>query len=109
MKSFKNLVPLGGYKGQGNCFREFQGLSPNVYDNDQVKDDSTKFKFDEGGRKTGTINGTVLWVDLEEYQEDKAIITAVSWFGNKGAVFPKYEAVYKGGKWHLELIKMGVS
>lgn len=106
------LDTLKGLENQKDREKVLEGLkelSHNVCDNECVKDDEAKFKFDNSGRETGTINGTVLWVELQEYQEDKAVITAVSWFGNLGAVFPKYKAVYKDGVWHLSLIEMGIS
>ena len=56
-----------------------------------------------------TIDGALLWLEVEEYSENKAIITGVSWFGNLGAVFPKYEANFKNGSWQLKLISMAVS
>ena len=88
---------------------EFKILSANVCDYEDIKDDDTKFSFDNEGRKTRTLNGTLLWIDLEEYNENKAVITGVSWFSNTGAVFPKYEAIYKNGKWTLNLISMAIS
>ena len=84
-------------------------LSPNVYSLAEVKNDPTKFQLDEQGRLVRSIDGTLLSVNIEEYAEDKAIITGVSWFGNLGAVFPEYETVFKDGEWHLKLIKMAIS
>lgn len=51
----------------------------------------------------------MLWVEIKEYDEDKAKITGVSWFGNTGAVFPSYEAVFTGGKLQLNLISRAIS
>jgi len=84
-------------------------LSPNVYKFDEIKNDPTKFQLDDQGRLVRSIDGTLLSVNIKEYGEGKAIITGVSWFGNLGAVFPKYEAVYKDGEWHLKLIRMAIS
>lgn len=84
-------------------------LSPNVYRLSEVKNDPTKFQLDDQGRLVRSINGTLLSVNIKEYGEDKAIITGISWFGNLGAVFPKYEAVYKDGEWHLKLISIAIS
>ncbi len=84
-------------------------LSPNVYSLAEVKNDPTKFQLDEEGRLVRSIDGTLLSVNIKEYGEGKAIITGISWFGNLGAVFPKYEAVFKDGEWHLKLISMGIS
>ncbi len=89
--------------------KKLESLSPNVYSFDDVMDDDAKFEFDDGGRHIGTLDGSVLWVDVDEYSENKAKITGVSWFGNLGAVFPHYEAVYKNGSWQLKLISMAVS
>jgi hypothetical protein len=32
------------------------------------------------------------------------IIGATLWFGNLGAIFPKYKAIYKNGQWQFEVI-----
>lgn len=85
------------------------GLSPNVYSLEDVTNDNTKFELDDKGRKRRTIDGALLWVEVEEYSGSKATITGVSWFGNLGAVFPKYEATYTNGLWQLKLIRMAVS
>lgn len=69
----------------------------------------SKFELDDQGRLVRSIDGTFLWIEPEEYNGNKATITGVSWFGNLGAVFPKYEATYKNGKWELELISMAIS
>lgn len=84
-------------------------LSLNVYNYEHIKDDSTKFEFDNEGRLKRTLNGALLWIEVKEYSENKAIITGVSWFGNLGAVFPEYETIYKDGEWQLKLISMAVS
>lgn len=89
--------------------KEFRSLSPNVYNFDDVKDDKDKFEVDEEGRLRQTLDGSLLWVEVEEYNEEKAKISGVSWFGNLGAVFPNYEAVYVNGEWQLKLINIGVS
>ena len=89
--------------------KELSDLSPNVYNFKDVKNDSTKFELDDDGRLVRTIDGALLWIEVEEYSESKSTITGVSWFGNLGAVFPKYEAIFKNGKWQLELISMAVS
>jgi hypothetical protein len=80
-----------------------------VYDFEQIKDDDTKLKKDKDGSLISTINGTILSVELKEYSDNNAVIMATSWFGNLGAVFPKYKATYEYGKWYLELISMAVS
>lgn len=84
-------------------------LSPNVYDFEDVKDDNTKFKLDDQGRLMMSIDGTLLSIELEKYNDNKAIIMGISWFGNLGAVFPKYEASFVNDKWELELISMAIS
>ena len=89
--------------------KELSNLSPNIYDFEDVKKDITKFEMDNNGDLVQTIDGSLLWIELEEYKENKAIITGVSWFGNLGAVFPKYEATYKDGIWSLKLISMAIS
>lgn len=84
-------------------------LSSNVYNFQDVKEDNTKFELDNEGRLVRSIDGTLLWIELEEYEDNKATITGVSWFGNLGAVFPKFEATYTDGQWKLELISMAIS
>ena len=51
----------------------------------------------------------VIYVEVEEYDENKSTITGVSWFGNLGAVFPTYEATFVDGQWQLELVSMAIS
>ena len=84
-------------------------LSPYVYDFEEVKGDPGKFQFDEQGKRIRTIGGTLLYINLKEYKGDKAVITAVSWFGNLGAVFPEYEAIFINDHWKLNLLSMGIS
>lgn len=96
-------------EAKGRILEYFTDLSPNVYDFKDVKDDGDKFKLDSEGRAMMTVDGTLLWIELEEYKDDEAIITGVSWFGNLGAVFPNYKAIYKNEKWELELISMAIS
>ncbi|MDP4092331.1 MAG: hypothetical protein Q8920_03130 [Bacillota bacterium] len=87
----------------------FNDISYNLYWFEDVKDNNILFKLDKNGDILGTINGTVLSINLKEYKNDEAIITVTSWFGNLGAVFPEYKAVYKDGLWQLELISIAVS
>lgn len=89
--------------------KELAELSPHVHDYEDVKEDASKFEFYDADRHSRTLDGTVLWVELDEYRETHAIITGVSWFGALGAVFPTYEAVYENGSWQLKLIRMAVS
>lgn len=85
------------------------GLSPNVYDFENVKNDTAKFELDQEGRLVMSIDGTLLWVNVEKYSKNKATITGVSWYGNLGAVFPTYKATFKAGKWQFKLISMAIS
>jgi ABC-type glycerol-3-phosphate transport system substrate-binding protein len=89
--------------------KELTVLSPQVYNFEDVKDDTTKFEFYDAEHHSQTLDGTVLWVKVEEYSATRAVITGVSWFGALGAVFPKYEAIYENGSWQLKLISMAVS
>lgn len=82
-------------------------LSPNIYKFEEVRNDISKFTYDENGNLRNAIDGTLLSIKLEKYEENFAIIEATSWFGNLGASIPKYNATYKNGKWHLELISIG--
>ncbi|HPU02022.1 MAG TPA: hypothetical protein PK568_09050 [Bacillota bacterium] len=88
---------------------ELKVLSPNVYREEDIINDPTKIRYDEEGRFVGTINGSLLWVHLHEYDGDSAEITGGCTFGNLGAVLPRYEAVYKHGKWQLKIISMGMA
>lgn len=98
-----------GENAKAEVLKELASLSPNIYDFEKVKNDSTKFKLDEGGKLMSSINGSLLYINLEQYNESKAEITGVSWFGSLGAVFPHYEATYKNGVWELKLISMAIS
>lgn len=89
--------------------KELTDLSPNAYSFEEVKNDNTKFELDDDGRLIRSIDGALLWVEIEEYSKSKSTITGVSWFGNLGAVFPKYEATFKNGKWQLKQISIAVS
>ena len=105
------LDTLGGLSdtAKEQVLKELAVLSPQVYSYEDVKSDNTKFEPDDRGGKKRAIDGALLWVDVEKYSDRKAIITGVSWFGNLGAVFPKYEAKYENGGWQLKLIRMAVS
>ena len=105
------LDTLEGLSDQAKeeVMKALTGLSPNVYSFEDVRNDNTKFELDDGGRLRRTIDGALLWVEVEEYSGSKATITGISWFGNLGAVFPKYEATYENGMWQLKLIRMAVS
>jgi len=96
-------------RGKEEVLKELSGLAENVYNYEDVKNDKTKFEYDLEGRMVRTVDGALLWLDVEEYNGNKAIISGVSWFGNLGAVFPKYEARFKNGVWELKLISMAVS
>ena len=88
---------------------ELTVLSSNVYSFEDVRNDKTKFEHDDSGKLIRSLGGALLWVEVEEYVNNKSIITGVSWFGNLGAVFPKYEATFKNGKWELKLISKAIS
>ena len=95
-------------EAKSEVLKNLTNLSPNVYSFEDVKSDSTKFEID-GDNLIRSKDGSLLWIEIEEYTESKATITGVSWFGNLGAVFPKYEATYKNGIWNLKLISMAIS
>jgi len=105
------LDTLEGLSGKGKqlVMDGLKELSPNVYSYEDIKDDKEKFRHDEQGRLICTLDGSLLYISSVEYKEDKAIITVVSWFGNLGAVFPEYEAVYVDGQWKLNLLSMAIS
>ncbi len=96
-------------QAQEEVLKELTILSPNIDSFEDTRNDKTKFELDANGRLNRSIDGTLLWVEVEEYSESKAIITGVSWFGSSGAVFPKYEATFENGTWKLKLISMAVS
>lgn len=78
----------------------FNDISTDVYDFEDIKNDESKFEFD-GKNHLGTINGSVLWIEVEEYKGKSAKITGTSWFGNLGSVSVEYDANYKNGIWEL--------
>lgn len=94
---------------KAEVLKELTVLSPQVYSFKDVKDDTTKFEFYDTEHHSHTLDGTVLWVKVEEYSATRALITGVSWFGVLGAVFPTYEAIYENGSWQLKLISMAIS
>lgn len=98
-----------GDEEKSEVLKKLNNLSPNVYGFDKNKVDNSQFEVDDEGRLIRTINGSLLWIEIKEYRENKAKITGVSWFGNLGAVFPSYDAVYVGGKWQLKLNSMAIS
>ncbi|EHQ88655.1 hypothetical protein [Desulfosporosinus youngiae] len=98
-----------GDEAKSEVLNKLKSLSENVYGFDKDKIDNSHFEVDADGRLIRTLDGSLLWVEIKEYDEDKAKITGVSWFGNTGAVFPSYEAVFTGGKWQLNLISMAIS
>lgn len=106
-----HLDTLEGLSGPAKTevLQELTDLSPQVYSFEDVKEDTSKFEFYDDEHHSQALDGTVLWVEVEEYSETKAIITGVSWFGALGAVFPTYEAVYENGSWQLKLIRMAIS
>lgn len=96
-------------KSKQEILNKLKDISSNVYPFEEIKNDSTKFEQDQNGNLIRSINGTLLSVRVEKWSDNKVIIEATSWFGNLGAVFPKYEAKYKSGKWQLKLIEMAIS
>lgn len=92
-----------------DAMEELKALSPSIYSFEEISKDTDKFEIDTNGNLVRTLDGALLWIVLEAYDNNKAVIEGVSWFGNLGAVFPKYEATYKNGRWELKLISMAVS
>lgn len=95
--------------GKAEVLKKLTTLSPNVYNFDEIKNDNSKFKIDNSGRLERTIDGTLLYLQVEEYSENRAVVTGVSWFGNLGAVFPKYEATFENGSWKLKTVGFAIS
>ncbi|QZY56456.1 hypothetical protein [Crassaminicella profunda] len=96
-------------EAKNKVLKNLSALSSNLYDFEEVKNDNVKFKYDDKGNLQRTIDGTLLSIRLQEYSDNEAIIEITSWFGNLGAVFPKYKATYKDTTWHLELLEMAIS
>lgn len=103
------LEGLKEEKSKQDVIEGLKSLSQNVYWYEGVKDDKSLFEFDKSGRMTRTLNGTLLSIKVEEFNNDEAVVEATSWFGNLGAVFPKYKAVYRNGQWQLKVISMAIS
>jgi hypothetical protein len=104
-----SLKHLNDEKSKEEVLKGLKDLSSNVYWMEDVKENKSFFMFDERGMAEGAINGTVLSVNLKQLNGNKAVIEATSWFGNLGAVFPEYKAVYKNGKWNVKTISMAIS
>lgn len=105
------LQGLNSEKLKEEVLNGFKDLSSNVYWFEDIKDNKSFFIIDENknGQLVGTINGTLLSVNLIEFKDNEAIIEATSWFGNLGAVLPTYKAVYKNEQWELKNIGTAVS
>lgn len=95
-------------EGKDIVLERFKDLSPNVYDFEDIKDDQSKFKFD-GENLLGTIDGSLLWIELGEYKDNSAKIMGTSWFGNLGSVSIEYDAVLENGKWDLTEVSTMIS
>lgn len=94
--------------GEKIVLKEFEDLSPNVYDFEDIKGDKSKFEF-EGGDPSRAINGSVLWVDLEEHKGSSYKMKATSWFGNLGSVTIEYDVTFIDGAWRLTEISRSIS
>jgi len=95
-----------GEKAKIEVVRGLEELSPNVLDLEEAKLDSSKFEYDKSGDMIRAIDGTILSVELIEYNQTNALIKAGLWYGNLGAVSPEYKATYIDGKWYLELVSL---
>lgn len=105
MDSLEGLSP----EGKQEVLARLANLSEDIYPFDEVKDDPFRFEQDDRGDLVRSFDGTLLSVRVKKWSQNRAIIEGVSWFGNLGAYFPTYEAVWKDGAWRLELISMAVS
>ena len=61
-------------QGKEEVLKALTSLSPNVYSFENVKNDNTKFKLDDEGRLMSSIDGTLLYVKVKEYNVNKAIV-----------------------------------
>lgn len=105
----ETLEGLKEEKSRQDVLEGLKSLSQNVCWYEGAKDNKSLFQFDKNGLMTRTLNGTVLSIKVDEFNNDEAVIEATSWFGNLGAVFPKYKANYKDGQWQLKAIGMAIS
>ncbi|WP_461207448.1 M56 family metallopeptidase [Clostridium sp. DL1XJH146] len=96
-------------EGKTEVLKELTILTPSVFNYEDIKDDKTKFEYEDNGGLERTLDGTLLSVEVKKYSANKAEINGVSWFGSLGAVFPEYNANYVEGKWKLEMIRCGIS
>ena len=105
-----NLDTLEGLSSEGKneVLETFKDFSPNVYDFEDIKNDESKFQFD-GEHLLGTINGSLLWIELKEYKDKSAKIIGTSWFGNLGSVSIEYNAKLKNENWKLTEVSMSIS
>ncbi len=87
-------------KAKEDVLEGLKSLTENVYWYEDVKDDKSLFEFDDNG---------MMSIKVEQFKNNKAVVESTSWFGNLGAVFPKYKAVYKNGQWELEVVSMAIS
>lgn len=84
--------------------KKMEGWAKETYKLSEIKSDRTKLEVDIKGRRTRTIDGTILSVRVEKESENKVTLWGTSWFGNLGAVMVKYEATYEAGVWTLKEI-----
>jgi len=105
-----DLDTLEGLSSEGKniVLETFKDFSPNVYDFEDIKNDESKFQFD-GEHLLGTINGSLLWIELKEYKDKSAKIIGTSWFGNLGSVSIEYNAKLKNENWELTEVSMSIS
>ena len=105
----ETLEGLKEEKSKQDVLDGLKSLSENVYWYESLKDNKSLFHFNKDGREVGTLNGTLLSIKVDEFKDNEAVIQATCWFGNLGAVFPKYKAVYKNRQWKLEIMSMAIS
>ncbi len=110
--NLESLVDLSDAAKQ-MVLTSFDDLSEQVLSYATIKTNTDYFEIGTEGSFAGmpmaVKNGTVLSINLQEYQKNRARITGESWFSVLGAVFPEYEAKYKNDLWELELISMAIS
>lgn len=60
--------------------------------------------------ETMSLSGGLIYIqEVEEISEDKAVVSIVKYRSGLGAIFPKYELIFKNGKWEIETLSMGIS
>ncbi|MGE5422669.1 MAG: WG repeat-containing protein [Ignavibacteriales bacterium] len=102
--SLEGLSPAG----RKVIVKRLKALSPNIYDYERIKNDKTKFVFQDG-QLVCTRNGTVLKVEVHSYTGNTSYICGESWYGVLAAISPEIRATLVDGVWELKVLRAPVS